>query len=184
MQFKRTEKKLGLISIGSRSIHIYPFLITVNKETTKVYYTLGFKVFILSVPTEMLSWWTKPQKWTSRDRDSAFSGPLSGLHWAKKKKLSSFVPAPQQQNVVWGSSAPVGKVGAAPMTAEGCEGTGRGTTPGTRQTVALYCENGQSWSFLRHPARTRRGVHTERWGTLSNHAIPNNPRWFKSRSQK
>ena len=173
---------MALISTGSWSIHIYLFAITVNRWTTKVYYTPGFRVFILSVPTETLRWGTKPQKWRSRDRGSAFSGLLPGLCWAKQR--SSLVPAPQQQNGVWGSSTPVGKIGAAPMTAEGCEGTARAMTPGTRETGALHSQERHSWSALRHPARTRRGAHTEQWGTLFNHTIPNNPSWFKSGSQK
>lgn len=108
-------------------------------------------MLILSVPTEMLSY-EQNHRNESHNRGSAFSGPLSGLRQAKYQ--SSFVPAPQQQNAVWGSSTPAGKVAGPPTTAEGCKGTGRGMTLGTRETTALHSKKGQSWSFLQHPART------------------------------
>lgn len=38
--------------------------------------------------------------------------------------------------------------------------------------------------FPRHPAGTHPGAHAKRRGTLSNHTVPNNPRQFKSASQK
>lgn len=168
---RKKKKKLCLISTGSWSTHICSFLITVNKQTTvhsrfqSVYLQCSHR------NAEM----TNSQKWRSWDRQG-FCVFWSIIWDMLAKRWSSFVPACQQQNVVWGRSAPAGKAAGTPMTAEDCKSMWGEWHLGPERQLLLYSysKKGQSWSVLQHAVRS---THQATGETLSHHPISNNLRY-------